>query len=93
MHDMDREQLFLIVEQYNLWIASDRCWAKLIMENPGLSPSRFGGGNRRLIAVALRSRIIDRLVQNTPMNDAPTESHYGGGAEGYTDYPILPKAG
>jgi len=31
--------------------------------------------------------LVERLQQGIPLTDAPTESYYGGGPEGYTDWP------
>ncbi|PIJ51666.1 N-ethylmaleimide reductase [Erwinia sp. OLTSP20] len=33
--------------------------------------------------------LVARLQQNAPLNSPHPESFYGGGAEGYTDYPLL----
>ncbi len=33
--------------------------------------------------------LAERLAANAPLNPLPTEGLYGGGAEGYTDYPTL----
>lgn len=33
--------------------------------------------------------LVERLRQNAPLNEQRPESFYGGGAEGYTDYPTL----
>ncbi|WP_128253858.1 alkene reductase [Falsirhodobacter deserti] len=33
--------------------------------------------------------LAERLAMNAPLNPLPTENLYGGGAEGYTDYPPL----
>jgi N-ethylmaleimide reductase len=33
--------------------------------------------------------LAERLVANSPLNPLPTQGIYGGGAEGYTDYPML----
>nr|WP_087573566.1 alkene reductase [Sphingomonas sp. CDS-1] len=35
---------------------------------------------------------IDRLKQGAPMNEPHKESYYGGGARGYTDYPLMSEA-
>jgi N-ethylmaleimide reductase len=34
--------------------------------------------------------LVRRLRENAPLNDLRTDKLYGGGAEGYTDYPALP---
>ncbi len=36
--------------------------------------------------------LVDRLRQDAPLNQIVRETLYGGGAEGYTDYPALNKA-
>lgn len=33
--------------------------------------------------------LVERLRQNAPLFDAPLNAYYGGGAEGYTDFPAL----
>lgn len=33
--------------------------------------------------------LVERLRQHAPLNEPRSESFYGGGAEGYTDYPVL----
>jgi N-ethylmaleimide reductase len=33
--------------------------------------------------------LVERLHADAPLNDAPKETWYGGGAHGYTDYPTL----
>jgi N-ethylmaleimide reductase len=33
--------------------------------------------------------LVERLRKNAPLNPPKQESFYGGGAEGYTDYPAL----
>ena len=33
--------------------------------------------------------LVERLRKNAPLNTPKQESFYGGGAEGYTDYPAL----
>ena len=33
-----------------------------------------------------------RLRENAPLNEGNRATYYGGGAEGYTDYPFLAKA-
>lgn len=35
--------------------------------------------------------LAERLAMNAPLNPLPTDKLYGGGAEGYTDYPTLDK--
>lgn len=35
--------------------------------------------------------LAERLAMDAPLNPLPTENLYGGGAEGYTDYPTLDK--
>ena len=36
--------------------------------------------------------LVERLRQNAPLNPWDSSKFYGGGAEGYLDYPTLPKA-
>jgi N-ethylmaleimide reductase len=36
--------------------------------------------------------LVERLRKNAPLNIAKAESFYGGGSEGYTDYPTLDQA-
>ncbi len=36
--------------------------------------------------------LVERLKLNAPLNMPDIKTFYGGGAEGYTDYPALPKA-
>lgn len=33
--------------------------------------------------------LVERLQQNAPLNEPDGETFYGGGAKGYTDYPVL----
>ena len=33
--------------------------------------------------------LVERLRRNAPLFDAPQEAYYGGGAQGYTDFPTL----
>ena len=33
--------------------------------------------------------LVERLQQNVPLNAPDVATFYGGGAEGYTDYPTL----
>ena len=33
--------------------------------------------------------LVERLKQGAPLNEPKLASFYGGGAEGYTDYPTL----
>jgi len=33
--------------------------------------------------------LVERLKRNAPLNPVVKEKLYGGGAEGYTDYPAL----
>ena len=34
---------------------------------------------------------VERIKNNAPLNEADRNTFYGGGAEGYTDYPFLNK--
>ncbi|MBC7139698.1 MAG: alkene reductase [Defluviimonas sp.] len=36
--------------------------------------------------------LVERLRRNAPLNEGNSATYYGGGAEGYTDYPTLDKA-
>ena len=36
--------------------------------------------------------LVARLRQDGPLNEGDRNTYYGGGAKGYTDYPVLPKA-
>ena len=36
--------------------------------------------------------LVERLRQNAPLNPWDSSKFYGGGSEGYLDYPTLPKA-
>jgi len=36
--------------------------------------------------------LAERIQKGEPINEQHTESFYGGGAEGYTDYPFLDQA-
>ena len=33
--------------------------------------------------------LVTRLAQNAPLNEPVQQTFYGGGAEGYTDYPTM----
>ncbi len=35
--------------------------------------------------------LVDRMRQDAPLNEVNRDTLYGGGAEGYTDYPALEK--
>ncbi|SVK54817.1 morphinone reductase [Acinetobacter baumannii] len=35
--------------------------------------------------------LVERFRQHAPLNEPKPETFYGGGAEGYTDYPFLTK--
>ncbi len=34
--------------------------------------------------------LVERMRDNAPLNAPDKTTFYGGGAEGYTDYPLLP---
>ena len=36
-----------------------------------------------------QSGVVDRLQREAPLNEGDQDTFYGGGAEGYTDYPTL----
>ena len=35
--------------------------------------------------------LVRRLKDDLPLNELRADKLYGGGAEGYTDYPVLPE--
>lgn len=42
-----------------------------------------------LVVTGLRTDLVARLQRKAELNPQRAESFYGGGAEGYTDYPTL----
>lgn len=61
-----------------------------------LAISELREGNADLIAFGkpfiANSDLVERLRIDAPLNEPDSNTFYGGGAEGYTDYPILLKA-
>jgi N-ethylmaleimide reductase len=61
-----------------------------------LAVSELRKGNADLIAFGKpyisNPDLVERLRINAPLNEPNSDTFYGGGAEGYTDYPILVRA-
>ncbi|RVV99754.1 alkene reductase [Mesobaculum littorinae] len=69
-----------------VWIGNnsyDRALAIEAVENGDVDAVAFG---RAYIA---NPDLAERLEQDAPLNEPNPETFYGGGAEGYTDYPFL----
>ncbi|GAA4223818.1 alkene reductase [Sagittula marina] len=61
-----------------------------------LAQSRLSEGLTDLVAFGrpyiANPDLAERLKQNAPLNEGDTSTYYGGGREGYTDYPTLPES-
>ncbi|PVE56823.1 alkene reductase [Rhizobium rhizogenes] len=69
-----------------LWIANngyDRASAIEAVENGKADAIAFGK------AFIANPDLVQRLKDNAPLNEPNQQTFYGGGAEGYTDYPAL----
>ena len=59
----------------------------------GLAEKVLGDGNADLIAFGKpfisNPDLVARLKKNAPLNEPDKNTFYGGGAKGYTDYPVL----
>lgn len=69
-----------------LWIANngyDRASAVEAVENGMADAIAFGK------AFIANPDLVQRLKDNAPLNEPNQQTFYGGGAEGYTDYPAL----
>ncbi len=73
----------------------------LILNRPGRPRDQIGADVRSGLAdlesygqmVLANPDFIERLQHNAPMNEADRNSYFGGGAQGYIDYPLLNQAG
>jgi 2,4-dienoyl-CoA reductase-like NADH-dependent reductase (Old Yellow Enzyme family) len=69
----------------------------LIVNRPGRPRDQIGGDVAAGIAdmeaygqmILSNPDFVERLRSGVPMNDADRTTYYGGGAKGYTDYPLL----
>lgn len=70
----------------------------LIVNRGGAGPADLGkdieSGLADIVAIGrlalANPDLVHRLKNNLPLNEANPATFYGGGAEGYTDYPALP---
>lgn len=75
-------------------------WTGVYMANNGydrdLAMARVGDGKVDLVAFGrpyiANPDLAERLARNAPLNEGDPATYYGGGAEGYTDYPTLQMA-
>lgn len=73
------------------------CWDGNYMTNGGYTRERanaaLAAGEADMIAFGVpyisNPDLVERFAQDAPLNEANPETFYGGGAEGYTDYPSL----
>jgi N-ethylmaleimide reductase len=75
-------------------------WTGVYMANNGydrdLALARVAEGKVDLVAFGrpyiANPDLVERLERNAPLNEGDPATYYGGGAEGYTDYPALETA-
>ncbi|MGR3460442.1 MAG: alkene reductase [Roseovarius sp.] len=75
-------------------------WTGTYMANNGydsdLAAARVDSGRVDLVAFGrpyiANPDLVERLRRNAPLNEGDGDTYYGGGAEGYTDYPALDAA-
>lgn len=91
LHIMHQGNETLLADIRQLWHQS------LILNRPGLPRDQIGtdvaSGLADLEAygqlVLANPNFVARLKTSAAMNEADPKTYYGGGAEGYTDYPVL----
>ena len=74
-----------------------RHWQGCYMTNGGYDKARanaaLAAGEADMISFGVpyiaNPDLVERLAQDAPLNEANAETFYGGGAEGYPDYPAL----
>ncbi|WP_347900972.1 alkene reductase [Pseudomonas purpurea] len=91
LHVMHQGHEQLLVDIRSLWKRT------LILNRPGRSREDIGLDVASGLAdlesygqmVLANPDFVDRLKDNAPLNDADHHTYYGGGLQGYTDYPAL----
>lgn len=76
-----------------------KIWTQpLILNRPGRPREQIGSDIKTGLAdmeaygqmVLANPDFVERLRCNAPMNEADRNTYFGGGVQGYTDYPVLP---
>lgn len=75
-----------------------KIWSGAFMTNGGYDKARANAaisvGDADLIAIGVpfiaNPDLLERYRRDAPLNAPDTATFYGGGVEGYTDYPLLP---